>query len=81
MNRTKIIKYRYLANIFIIIPGVMIKLTGMHLRYSIYIFRKRVCNMASSWFHGKVYSIKFVSGLQSVDDGFSMYSGLLNQEN
>ena len=37
--------------------------------------------MASSWFHGKVYSIKFVSGLQSVDDGFSMYSGLLNQEN
>jgi hypothetical protein len=28
--------------------------------------------MARSLFHGKVYSIKFVSGLQSVDGGFSM---------
>jgi len=27
MNRTKIIKDRYLANIFIIVPGVMIKFT------------------------------------------------------
>ena len=112
MNRTKIIKYRYLENIFIIVPGVMIKLTdfiyiteclqvaarwgelsgydrGCHVSIVplywhacwmlLYIYRKRVCKMARSVFHGVVYSIKCVSGLQSVDGGFSMYSGLLNQ--
>jgi hypothetical protein len=54
---------------------------GMHVRFSVYIFRKRVCKMARSLFHGKMYSIKFVNDLQSVDGVFSMYSGFLNQEN
>ena len=114
MNKTKIIKDRYLANIFIIVPGVMIKFTdfiyitecpqvadrwgelsgydrGCHVSIVplswhacwmlLYIFRKRVCKMDRSLFNGVVYSIKCVSGLQSVHGSFSMYSGLLNQKN
>ena len=113
MNRKKIIKNGYLPNIFIIVPGVMIKFTDfiyitecpqvaarwrelsgydrgwrvsrMSLSWHawwmlLYIFRKRVCKMPRSLCQGKVYSKKFVTGLQSVDGGFSMYSGLLNQE-
>jgi hypothetical protein len=37
--------------------------------------------LARSLCHDVVYSIRFVSDLQSVDDGYAMYSGLLNPEN